>query len=179
KRGIALPDTPCLDIQSPHRYGTADLITTITRAAYETYLDYGVRTEVHDLSRMEGGLLVPHRSHQNGLDADISLFHYDTHTKEYSTEYRPVGRNDNSQTWDVNWHFLKTMQQQGPIQAIFIDREYIDKLRKHVLKQYGPQEWNQYGTILSHEPGHKTHFHVRIEASSPPVLLAQAGGRKG
>ena len=179
KNGVALPDNPCLDTKSPHRYGTLELITTITQTAYETYLEYGVRTEVHDLSRIGGGPLPPHRSHQNGLDADISLFHYDPATKEFSTAYRPIGRNDNPQTWEVNWHFIKTIQEQGTVRAIFLDREYIGKLRKYVLKQFGEQEWNHYGTILHHEPGHNTHFHVRIEAPTLPILLAQAEGRKG
>ncbi len=180
KNGIALPDNPCIDAQSLHHYGTSELITTITRAAYETYLDYGVRTEVHDLSRMGGGLLSPHRSHQNGLDADISLFHYDPKTQEYSTAYRPIGRNDNPQTWDINWNFIKIIQQEGyPIQAIFIDKDYIAKLRRHVLRYHREQEWDQYGKVLHHEPGHKDHFHIRIEASSPPILLAQTEGKKG
>ncbi|HIH13347.1 TPA: penicillin-insensitive murein endopeptidase [Candidatus Woesearchaeota archaeon] len=179
QNAMPLPYTPCLDIQSMHHYGTWELLSTIAHAAYETYLEYGLQTEVHDLSKERGGRFPPHRSHQNGLDADISLFHYDPATKTNSTAYRPIGRNDNPQTWEVNWHFIKTLQEQGTVRAIFLDREYIGKLRKYVLKQFGEQEWNHYGTVLHHEPGHNTHFHVRIEAPTLPILLAQAEGRKG
>ncbi|MCA9771786.1 MAG: penicillin-insensitive murein endopeptidase [Myxococcales bacterium] len=77
-RGEALTETPHLFVRISRRsahYGTAELVGLIQRAADEVWERHpGPKLVVGDLSRPRGGRNPPHRSHQSGRDADVSIF---------------------------------------------------------------------------------------------------------
>ncbi len=175
--GLAIAVADYLDVRSGHKYGTSELVNALNETAQERFLLYSVPTTIHDLSRKNGGRLPPHKSHQNGLDVDVSYAAFDGKTVRTGVSLR--GAYDNAHTWELNWHFIRGIQLSTPVKSIFIDQSYIPKLKKHVLSTSGIGEWNAYSRVLYHEPGHTTHFHVRLEKSVQPVLQAAMPVTKG
>lgn len=177
QHGLAIAAADYLDVRSGHKYGTSELVNALTETARERFLLYGIPTTVHDLSRKNGGRLPPHKSHQNGLDADVSYAASDGKTVRSGVSLR--GAYDNAHTWELNWSFLRGVQLSASVCNIFVDRLYIEKLRKYVTFTYDPEEWSTFGRVLSHEPGHTTHFHVRLEKPVVPAVYASHSVPKG
>lgn len=131
------------------------------------------RFVIGDLSRPKGGAIrsghtgrMAHRSHQNGLDADIGFL-----TPIKNAEWRfhsnfLVG---------ANWWFMRRLAE-NPFACpttVYLDRKHIRTLEKWIQTQPSQQPlWNWYKQRLFHEKGHANHFHIRISSevgACPPA----------
>jgi|GEM_PF-6557267 len=128
---------------------------------------YPPKLVVGDLGRPKGGAIrsghrgrMAHRSHQNGLDADLGFL-----TPIKNAEWRfhsnfLVG---------ANWWFLRRLAE-NPFACpmiVYLDRKHIRALKTYVDAHPSQTPlWNWYRTRLIHEKGHANHFHVRVVADS-------------
>ncbi|NQV91242.1 penicillin-insensitive murein endopeptidase [Candidatus Woesearchaeota archaeon] len=142
-------------------YGQEYLVQSLDKTAKFMFEHYNAPLVVHDISRAEGGCLQPHKSHRNGLDVDVGIYSYNPHSYEFQNKFEKPSNFKNHLSLSSNWNFIKMTQVYGNVSWIFLDQKYINLLRKEVISNYGVDEWNQYGRILRHEPGHKDHYHIR------------------
>jgi len=170
-RFVPLAKNDHLAITRPRNsYGHHALTTTLDRAACIMYEQYKSPLRVNDLSREHGGKLYPHKSHRRGLDADVGMYAYNSQDGYYTTnaslQHRSKAYKDfnNPQALEANWRFIKTLTS-GPseVQYIFWDNQLINRLKKHVIFTHGSEEWKTHGKYFYPEPGHKTHYHIRIK----------------
>jgi LysM repeat protein len=122
---------------------------------------------VGDLSRKGGGFLPPHRSHRRGRDVDIRY-----PLKVPTTQYVPATPStlDLARTWSLVSAFIAT----GDVEYVFVgyklqrtlfeyaQKKGVSKARLTELFQFPRGARSQTG-IIRHEPGHRTHFHVRFK----------------
>ena len=125
---------------------------------------------IGDLSAKKGGFLPPHKSHQNGRDADVGYYHKGTKKlKDFKSATR-----DNIDL-RLTWALLDQMLKQDAVEYIFVDRKIQKWLYDWALKQ-GVKKKRlrsifQYPkgkgrVVIRHEPGHLNHFHVRFRCPS-------------
>ncbi len=130
---------------------------------------------IGDISGKNGGHLNPHHSHQSGRDVDIG-FYYKDQSRWYATA--------NASNLDMarTWEFIKVTIIETDIEAIFIDRQLKKLFRAYAETQGEPTAWldavfggpsSHLRPVLLHEPGHKTHMHLRYY--NP---IAQETGRR-
>lgn len=127
------------------------------------------RIAVHDLSTENGGPLTPHRSHQSGRDADIGYYH--NTCSRTDCEYRAVSASELDPRYQ--WELFNYWIEQGSVEYFFVDYTLQERLYEYAKSIGTPQRTLdrvfQYPRgrhssrgIIRHEPGHKTHFHVRF-----------------
>lgn len=112
----------------------------------------GIEINVNDLSLRSGSHFSPHRSHQNGLDADLRYVRRDGRSlpldlRRDPDDYDPVATRE----------LLSLFAERCDIEAIFVD---LDSLGFDTLSAEGS------GEVLVHQPGHSNHFHLRV---APPT----------
>ncbi len=147
---------------SKNRYGTAELVETIEQAARAMYHKTQAELVVNDLSRAHGGKFRPHKSHQNGLDADLGHYFIDNSGKFYSANLKINAAN--KQDLDVNWQLVVRLQQGiYEVDELYWSPRYIRAMKEHVLGEYRSEAWERYGTKLKGWKGHTTHLHVRMK----------------
>ncbi len=129
---------------------------------------------IGDISRQHGGKFPPHRSHQNGLDVDLSYIHKGI--RKLKNFKRATRENlDIAKTWFMIDTFLKT----DAIEYMFVDYRLQELLYKHARnKGYSKRklkETFQYPRgrgrtkgIIRHSPSHKNHIHIRFKPSPTP-----------
>lgn len=148
--------------RSKNRYGTAELVETIGQAARAMYQKTQAELVVNDLSRAQGGKFRPHKSHQNGLDADVGHYFIDGSGKYYSANLKINAAN--KKDLDVNWQLVVRLQQGiYEVDELYWSPRYIRAMKEHVLEGYGSEAWERYGTKLKGWKGHTTHLHVRMK----------------
>ena len=150
-------------------WGTVSTIRQIRQAFGELRRQYG-RSQacVGDISHPEGGPLDGHRSHQRGLDVDISFYR-----KGVARDRR--FHRVTKKTIDVRrtWRLLHQFIRQGQVDMIFIDyalQEVLyEEARRRGARSRDLDEWFQYPRgrgagrgVIRHEPGHANHMHVRF-----------------
>ena len=135
---------------------------------------YKAKLVVHDLSMKNGGDIKGHGSHESGRDVDIGFYTYKNgyYDNKFivmckssgnvckSNSVLPIFSND--QALAANWDFINYLAETYDINAIFIDRELIKVLKSYAQKN-NPPNWNTLIKLLSHEPNHHHHYHVRIK----------------
>ena len=155
----------------PHRFGTWQVIHTLTAGIAEVLLRYPDSTPVvvGDLSTTTGGRLKPHRSHQNGLDMDIGYFHAGN---------RPVTRfqdaTDGSLDPQKTLTLLEGLLRTGWVDVIFADRRvqlplideartrgWSDELVKRIFNE--ACDGGCKGAVVRHSKGHHNHLHLRVK----------------
>ncbi len=163
KKGfLQLQSETYLQSHRPTRnYGCRELIERLNSAAESLYTKYGTILQVYDLSRENGGYIPPHKSHRQGLDADIGIYRYKDKEKRFENSYGRLKTLD-QKTLQINWDLIKAIQRDKDIDYIFWNQRYIWAMRQFVRERYGADEWKEYGKVLYHEPGHTDHFHVRV-----------------
>ncbi len=120
------------------------------------------------LSYAQGGRAGRHRSHQNGLDADIAYFekgnpkrrHYNGRVTHQELDY------------EKNWFVIETMLLTGKVNYIFVDRRQLPSFRKAASRAgwseaalrrlFGDTKFQGAGRIIRHWKGHTYHAHVRF-----------------
>lgn len=125
---------------------------------------------VGDLSRERGGRLAPHRSHRHGRDVDIR---YPLLAADRRYVAATPATLDVKRTWSLLHDFIDT----GDLQYIFVDYSLQRILRQYAeskgysaeklsqLFQY-PRSRHSMTGLIRHEPGHRTHFHLRFKGES-------------
>lgn len=169
--GIALADGPGIDVRyQANAYGMPVTVDAI-RYAYGRLLavyPLAPRVEVGDLSLETGGRMSPHRSHQNGLDADIAYFTKDA--AEFC-EFEAISADQLDP--QLQWYLFELWIEWGAVEYLFVDYDLQQPLYEYAASQgYSEQqlsEWFQYPRgkssrvgLIRHERGHDDHFHVRF-----------------
>jgi murein endopeptidase len=166
--GARLPnDGVFFKLEEPENaYGTEETIAGLTAAVAEVHrLFPGTKPlSVGHVSRAMGGWLKPHKSHQNGRDADIGFYYIDD---------SPWYRRATAENLDVarTWALISAMERAAGIEYLFVDRSLHDVLRKHAEEIGEPPEFIEHlfdgpmpvrGPTIRHARGHQTHLHVRF-----------------
>lgn len=160
-------------LRSPdHTYTTPELIGALLDALNGVREKYPNSCDLYigDFSKPGGGPWYPiHRSHQNGRDVDLGMYARDNRCL---SSFIPMdGSNlDVEKTWCLIEKLLAT----GMVENIFVDRSIQELLFKYArTKGYSDAYLDRLfgncgnyrgSAVISHEPGHKDHLHVRFFA---------------
>jgi LysM repeat protein len=154
-------------------YGTPGTVRLI-REVYSEFARLhpdSVPACIADLSKKTGGHLPPHRSHQRGVDVDVSYYKVGN-IKTRGLEVVTPKTIDIAKTWDVIRLYLNT----GHVSAIYMDHGLQGALYHHLVKlgyepallkkivQY-PRKPSQRVGIIRYSPGHHHHMHVRFDCT--------------
>lgn len=170
--GVAMECSPGLRVRNVARsYGTQRTINLLQAAGADVQARWPDAPElvVGSLSLRNGGPMRPHRSHQNGRDADLTYYHR-------GNIELPDFRDMTPETFDAvkNWHFFRTLIDTGEVEFIFVDYELQRVLYEYALSigvdeeelaeliQYPRGQRTPEG-IIRHARGHANHFHIRFE----------------
>jgi LysM repeat protein len=148
--------------------GTIRLMEEVYAEMARLYPD-GPRGYVADISLRGGGPLRPHKSHQRGVDADISY---------YKAGNEPTRGLEvmNSQTLDVakTWDLIRLLLNTGHMKVIFMDYNLQAVLYDHLVHigyddeviarivQFPRRKANRRA-FVRHSPGHHHHLHIRFD----------------
>lgn len=165
RNSTPIPECEYIRLTKPNRYAQPELVEMITSAAGEMFEKYkvngnGPRLEVRDASRKRGGKLSPHVSHNRGIDVDVGMYWFDG--EKYGNS-KGLIRKWNPETLEVNWNFLKSLQQHYPVEYVFWSGKDVNRMHNYVKTHYGEEEWKKYGKVLEREDSHTNHFHIRIQ----------------
>lgn len=168
--GEPMPDSDDYILLFPHRaFGTYYAVSETVRVLDEYYEVFNDADPliVGDFSFRTGRAINPHSSHQSGRDVDITLPRL--RPPPNYNRFHHV-RRDNLDAEKTLW-LLTNLLEGGYVENIFLDWHHQRTLRNLAKEQGAPDEWLeevfQYPRrvrrgIIRHEPGHRTHFHVRF-----------------
>jgi LysM repeat protein len=158
-------------------YGTPETIAYLSHAIERVNQVYPETAPISigDISTVKGGHFRPHLSHQAGRDVDLGFYY-----KDGSAWYAHA----NSKNLDMErtWALIKFTITETDVEVIFLDRSLQSLLRAHAAEAGEDEAWLEQvfggpGTnlrpMILHEPGHKTHLHIRYY--NP---IAQETGRR-
>ncbi len=162
---------PGYRVRNPvNSYATTETITRIREgmARVKAHRVNAPDLVVGDLSTRRGGRFPPHRSHQNGMDADIAFYQRDA-----GRVCRLVAATPETLDVELNWYLFRTWIEESAVQFIFVNYELQEPLYEYAQARGASdeqlEEWFQYPRgrnssrgIIRHEPGHDDHFHVRF-----------------
>lgn len=184
ERQTALDFKAFFELVSPQRkthFGTYEMAEILTQIGNYIHENYSRKLYVSNISSARGGLLKPHASHQNGLDVDLGYIADNpnlkfplvvkTSSKQYFSENISIEK-----TYNLFMHLF--MQNEIPIERIFVDQKIKNELCKFAKTQFTqtqrtqsevtPEHKNAIKTMfitLQHVEGHGDHFHLRIRCS--------------
>ncbi|MEM9487921.1 MAG: penicillin-insensitive murein endopeptidase [Myxococcota bacterium] len=174
-----------------YRYGTAELIDLVTRAAAKVAEQFpGSVVGIGDLSKQSGGAIPRHQSHQSGRDVDIIFyavtsagtpFQPDDHMAFYRRSARATyakapqwSREIPPRHFDFarNWAFIKAAMNDPHVQVqiVLVSRRIRRWLLDYARTSGEPEELLQRAAVVIHRaPGdsHNDHMHLRI--ACPPA----------
>lgn len=159
--GVQMPRDPSFIVERPNlsfaTRETADGLALAFRAVRRQFPDSAPGRLSHIGSR-EGGYLRPHRSHQNGRDADIGFY--------YKKDRIPARGTPREKLMDParNWALIRTLITETDVQMILVDRKIQGVLRKFALAAGEDAGWlsQVFGKVVKHARSHRDHFHVRF-----------------
>lgn len=164
---VPMPKGPLWRVVNPREtWGTQETVDALIRCIERVAETFPDTPPLHigDISIKRGGHLRPHSSHQSGRDVDLG-FYYETQRAWYT---KATTKNlDKARTWAL----IRAMITDTDVQAIFIDRSVQRMLRAHAEQIGEDAGWldDIFGgpmatrrPLITHEPGHKTHIHVRF-----------------
>lgn len=169
------PWVELVNINNKRYYGTYELVELILSIGYAAKeMNISQKLQVNTLSQKSGGPLSGHKSHQNGLDADIGFFVKDFR-KEMSFPKVVVGNAmtsnflaketlllfksliKNSKSAVVDRIFVHPTIKAGlckkAVEMGLVDAKYTSGEGVEILRRLRPLE------------GHDNHFHLRIKCS--------------
>jgi murein endopeptidase len=163
--GLRFPEgDPAWTVVSPEKsYATRETIDYLVTAIHAVKAQYpdSPPLRVNQISGPEGGWLRPHKSHQNGRDADIA-FYYPTAEVVRARErerYIDVTR---------SWAFIKAVVTLTDVQFVLVDKRVQKVLYDHALKAGEDKAWLDTlfhagpDSVIKHARHHRDHFHVRF-----------------
>lgn len=168
--GIQLQTNDDLVVLEPEKaWGTPELVHLLEAVAAEMHVAYpdAPPLVVGHLSRRDGGLLSPHRSHQSGRDVDLAMYAADNQLHRRFLDMTRTAL-DIPKTWAL----IDTLLTKGRIQYILVDREVQAQIYEEIslfepeqrlasLFQYPRARGVRQG-VIRHAGGHCNHLHVRI-----------------
>lgn len=177
ENGTALPDrAPGLKRLSPAQqtYGTGFMISLLQNASAEIFRRYpNLTIYVGSISQQKGGYFnPPHKSHQNGLDADILYLGL----KSYVSVVNPKGEVTDKLLLQENWDYWQLLMGQrytenGKVQSI-VAMILVDAAIKTKYCAWAAEkkilnlpETRLLLRTLRPTAGHDDHFHVRLRCS--------------
>ncbi|MCA9700413.1 MAG: penicillin-insensitive murein endopeptidase, partial [Myxococcales bacterium] len=161
--GVQIPEGEGYELRYPNSAWGTTWAVRHTVAALDDFHErsgYGGIIEVGTMSRIRGGRIGGHVSHQSGRDLDIRL---------PSKGVGKFERVDWMATWELVLAFLRT----GAVERIFLDTGGQRRLWRSARKaglgkdevaellQYPRGSRSNFG-VLRHSPGHQGHIHVRF-----------------
>jgi len=131
-----LPEAPGVYVRSPGQaWGTHHLITGILRSAAAVQRQFADTHPlvVGHLSKRKGGYIAPHKSHQNGLDADLGYYHRGAvpHDRFVVATRRNL---DSKRTWAL----VRGLLDSHGVQYIFINTYLQKALRRYAARARRP-----------------------------------------
>jgi len=167
-------------IRHPARaWGTRTTIDFIRQAVGETLEAISPAHElaIGDISAEHGGAISEHHSHQSGRDVDIGLF-YKHEPRDYPDSFARATEDnlDCAATFALLSSFVKTANQDGGVQMIFLDYKVQGMLyrwaEEHGVSENRLEHMFEYpngkgsGGVVRHYPGHDNHMHVRFRCAA-------------
>ena len=165
-------------IRRPERaYGTQATVELTLRAIRDTLDEFPDEhvLAIGDISARSGGTVTQHRSHQSGRDIDVGLFYLEQPAGYPASFIRASEANlDCAATFKLLENFLATGDEDGGVQAIFLDFDVQGILYRWALDhgvsagrlarifQY-PHGRDSFQGLVHHEPNHDNHMHVRFQ----------------
>jgi murein endopeptidase len=159
-RPIIATEANRLRLRRPDRcvhFGTDSMVALLewlgrevgSRFAGEDYR--GVRVLVGDGRGGRKG----HASHTSGLDVDLGFLH----AKAGAASPAVFSRKGFDP--ELSWWFVKRIFENpyACVRSIYLDRRHIARLARAAGED---PDWQRFGPLIRHVPGHQNHFHVRI-----------------
>lgn len=178
---VQLPDAPGLHDRwdAARAWGTPLLVETLVTSMERIAWDHPEWDPmiVGDLSTRGGGPMFGHKTHDRGIDADLSLFIRGGRTLSGFEDLTP-SMIDAAATWTV----IETLLDSGNVQFILLDQGHIDRLARYLerdlhwsradiaavlLPRDSRVPWSARG-VVRHAPNHASHLHVRVTPNPPP-----------
>ncbi|MCF8060629.1 MAG: penicillin-insensitive murein endopeptidase [Bacteriovoracaceae bacterium] len=169
-------------------YGTHELGQALDGLSAHMSLLYPTiePVQVGDMSSVNGGKIPRHKSHQNGLDADVVYYRInelaqsptDSEWAEYFVNSGKLNSNFHSLR---NWEAFKYLVENHSVSRILVDGA-VKKDMCRIAKERG--ESATYQEVLRRlrieNTVHKTHYHVRLKCpSGSPKCRAQVEPPQG
>ncbi len=133
---------------------------------------------VHDLSRLGGGSLRPHKSHRAGRDIDIGYFTREADRKHWGSPRL------NDIDYARLWFFVDRLERSGQLAAIYMSPRIQRRLYRYALERAGaaperlkpmfqyPAAKGARRTLIRQSPGHRDHLHMRFDCPADLEELA-------
>lgn len=156
-----------------NRWGTGMMISLLVNSAKVVADSFpGTVLKVGGLAQQFGGPYRPHKSHQNGLDADVQF----VGTVKYESVLDESGAVTSKFDFDKNWAYWRLITSQQilvagkPVSAvsmILVDPRIKAHICDVVNAHGGPQDELDVEVLKRLRPteGHDDHFHVRLKCS--------------
>lgn len=163
--------------QSHNRnYGAFEMITMIKTVAQEIAQKYPnrERLQVGDVANLKGGNIGSHKSHQNGLDADVVYYRKNNKEQDpqwagkYIEKFVIGGKISPNFDLERNWALLERLTSFPQVQRIFVDIN----IKKNFCSLYSNSKDITAQRILHTlrpAPLHGDHMHIRI--TCPPASI--------
>jgi LysM repeat protein len=170
RNGVQLPESEHYRIaKAEHAFGTSHTILQLQTAImdFRARSSYEGELVVGAISREGGGRLRPHKSHQNGRDADVRL-----------PKLVGVPRNKEPSLeeidWPAAWRLVEAFLATGEVEYIFLEygrqRRLVQAARASGADAKWLEEVVQFPRssranvgVVRHEKGHTSHIHVRFK----------------
>jgi len=151
-------------------YGARQTIDGLTHALRQVVASHpgGQNAMIADISKLGGGRLPPHVSHQSGRDVDVTYYRL--------TDEAPTFSRARVSELDLkrNWTFIRTLLVDHDIEYIFASRPiqralyaYAESLGEHPafldrVFEVGTHGHRNARGIVRFSPGHDDHMHIRF-----------------
>ncbi len=165
---VAMPTGPSWEIaKTAEIWGTEETIASVESAVAKVHELYPDAQPIllGDLSDADGGRLKRHLSHQSGRDVDLGFY--------FKGGFQPHLVAGTAANLDLakNWALVRALVTETDVEAIFLDTRIQRLLYKYALSISEDKAWldrvfqfsrGYKDAIISHERGHRNHYHVRF-----------------
>lgn len=153
-------------------FATSEMASLIESIAVEMRAEYpeSEPLQIGDVAAINGGKIAGHKSHQNGLDADIVYYRVDQKTQNPNLSRWEIDFVNNSKLSanfhsERNWTLFTKLIETKQVGRIFVDKaikkHYCQK-RSELYKEQDKVLVDEILRRLRPEALHSTHLHLRI-----------------
>lgn len=181
--GVALRETAALRFTPEYArggnfFGTWELVQMLHRAAFGVARRFpGAKLSVGEISKVGGGPLPGHNSHQNGRDVDLAFYMLDGRGRPFEpwafAEFDELGRglapNDGLRFDDArNWELVAKLvsDPDARVQFVFVGQGLRRRLLAEAARRNASPSLIARAQRVLVQPAqghpHRNHFHVRI-----------------
>lgn len=153
-------------------YATSELAGLIESIAVEMRAEYpeSEPLQIGDVAALNGGKIAGHKSHQNGLDADIVYYSVDQKIQDpeqsrWEVDFVHKGKLSSNFHSERNWTLFNKLIETKQVSRIFVDKvikKHYCLKRNELYKSQDKQIVDEVLRRLRPEPLHSTHLHLRI-----------------